>query len=221
MHVLILNKKENIITLYSYKELAPGLLCIAMELAVNDLSAHIKANRNKRLSLFCIQSIATQALSGLEYLHEKDITHRDIKPRNILVTNWDQVTDTLKIKLADFGLSSDKSAPRTVCGTEGFRAPEVQYGKIREDGKLVYSYSTAVDIWALGKLLHNLLCKCDEHFGDTDRRSQATAPAFDLITKMMQFNYRLRPAAAQCPSLLGCGRKPPPTSQLPGKKHDF
>lgn len=70
MHVLIL-VKDHIITLYSYRMTLPGQLCITMELAVNDLSAHIAAKQNKCLSLDCIQSIATQALLALDYLHGK------------------------------------------------------------------------------------------------------------------------------------------------------
>ncbi len=165
--------------------LESGQLCITMELAVNDLSAHINAKQNKRLSLDCIQSIARQALSGLDYLHGNDVTHRDLKLSNILVTKWDQITDTLKIKLADFGLASKESEPRTKCGTMGFRAPEVENGELRKDGKLVYASTTAVDIWAMGKILHILT-------RGKGRRAQA------LITQMMELNPEKRPTAAQC-----------------------
>lgn len=126
-----------------------------MELAVNDLSAHIKAKQNG-LTPHCIRPIARQALSGLDYLHSKNVTHRDLKPNNILGTKWDQITDTLKIKLADFGLSSMDSEPRTGCGTASYRAPEVENGQVGEDGKLAYPYTMAVDIWAMGKYCSNL-----------------------------------------------------------------
>lgn len=153
MEVLLNLNKDHIITLYSYMERAPGQLYITMELAVNDLSAHIEAKQYKCLSLDCIRSIARQALSGLDYLHGKTVTHRDIKPSNILVTKWDQITDTLEIKLGDFGLSSKESEPRTVCGTEGYFPPEIEYGKTGANGKLVYAHTTAVDICSMGKIL--------------------------------------------------------------------
>lgn len=178
--------------------LSSGFLCITMELAVNDLSAHIKAKQNGRLTLHCIRSLARQALSGLSYLHSKNVTHRDLKPSNILVTKWDQITDTLEIKLADFGLSSMDSEPRTNCGTTGYRAPEVEDGEVGEDGKLAYPYTMAVDIWAMGKILLELVANCDMNVGGKGRRSQAIAPALRLITQMMESNPDKRPTAALC-----------------------
>ena len=216
MHLLIL-KKDHIITLYSYSMILPGQLCITMELALNDLSAHIKAKENGCLTLHSIRSIALQALSGLEYLHGKNVTHRDLKPSNILVTKWDQITDTFEIKLADFGLSSKESEPRTRCGTQGFRAPEVEYGKIGKDGKLSYAYTTAVDIWAMGKLLHNLLGDWKQ-LGGKGRRSQAIAPALRLITQMMDPKPDNRPTAAQCLQSHWLRQKEPVSKPLARKR---
>lgn len=198
MDVLLNLKKNNIITLYSYKETGPGKLCIVIELAVNDLSAHIKATQNQYLSLDCIRSIARQALSGLNYLHGKTVTHRDLKPSNTLVTKWDQITDTLEIKLADFGLASKESEPHTKCGTKGYLAPEVKYGKIGTNGKLLNPYTTAVDIWGMGKILRELVLDRDEHLGGEGHRSRATAPALRLTRQTMSFNPDQRPTAAQC-----------------------
>ncbi len=87
-------------------------------------------------------------LRGLEYLHFQRVVHRDIKPANILVS------DSGEAKLADFGVAAvlpeGATSLRDVQGTPAFMAPEL-FGDIEEyDG-------FAVDIWALGATLFNLV----------------------------------------------------------------
>ncbi|KAL9126383.1 MAG: hypothetical protein Q9217_004560 [Psora testacea] len=103
-------------------------ICIKMELAANDLRKHLdarKENRRRPLSIRCICSVGRQALLAIEYLHGQGVTHRDLKPENILVTGWDPKTDIPIIKLADFGLASLELTHGTICGTQGWLAPEI------------------------------------------------------------------------------------------------
>ena len=84
-----------------------------------------------------------QILDGLDYLHDRDVIHRDIKCGNILVTKDGSV------KLADFGIAmklGDPSAPAV--GSPYWMAPEV----IEMKGS-----SSACDIWALGCTIIELL----------------------------------------------------------------
>ncbi|XP_052180046.1 mitogen-activated protein kinase kinase kinase 1-like isoform X2 [Diospyros lotus] len=80
-----------------------------------------------------------QILNGLNYLHCKNVVHRDIKCANILVDASGSV------KLADFGLAkATKLNDVTSCkGTAFWMAPEVVNGKNR-------GYGLAADIWSLG-----------------------------------------------------------------------
>jgi len=62
-------------------------------------------------------------LSGLEYLHENKIMHRDIKIDNLQIRFGE-------IVILDFGLAAnvyDKNIIYKQCGTTGFVAPEVIY----------------------------------------------------------------------------------------------
>lgn len=82
-------------------------------------------------------------LNGLEFLHSKQIIHRDVKPANILMQN-----DTPR--LADFGISRAlmvTSVSSKIVGTEAYMAPESFEG-VR---------SAQTDIWSVGVVLYKLL----------------------------------------------------------------
>lgn len=85
-------------------------------------------------------------LLGLEYLHQKDIIHRDLKLENILIGNDNT------IKLCDFGWCSEPGDlnRRIVCGTYEYMAPEV----VRQE-----FYDCKIDIWSLGVIAFELVHK--------------------------------------------------------------
>ncbi|BBG96100.1 Disease resistance protein TIR-NBS-LRR class family [Prunus dulcis] len=78
-------------------------------------------------------------LSGLTYLHDRNVIHRDIKCANILVDASGSV------KLADFGLAKATkfNDVKSCKGTAYWMAPEVVNQKNR-------GYGLAADIWSLG-----------------------------------------------------------------------
>ena len=83
---------------------------------------------------------------ALQYLHERDIVHRDIKAENILINRHRQV------KLIDFGFSlrcRKNATIDTFCGTPTYMAPEI-VSKI--DHCPVYT-----DMWSLGILFYVML----------------------------------------------------------------
>lgn len=122
-----------------------------------DLMYHIQ-NRVFRLS--DTKFYAAQILIALEYLHARGVLYRDLKLDNILLTNKGY------IKLADYGLSKCDMGPesrtRTFCGTPEFMAPELL---------LDLPYGLAVDFWAFGVLLYQMLESRSPFYGSNEKET--------------------------------------------------
>lgn len=113
---------------------------IAMEYcggrSLDAIYKRVKA-RGGRIGEKVLGKIAEGVLSGLSYLHERRIIHRDIKPQNILLDTEGQV------KLCDFGVSGEvvDSLATTFTGTSYYMAPERIQGQ---------PYTVTSDVWSLG-----------------------------------------------------------------------
>lgn len=98
--------------------------------------------------------IATQVLSAVSYMHSINISHRDIKPDNILIAQDEPVI----VKVSDFGLAKiaqSGSHLKTFCGTLAYLAPEVLAHK--QDPRIRKNYSDKVDIWSIGCMVYVIL----------------------------------------------------------------
>lgn len=92
-----------------------------------------------------------QICHAIKYLHDRKVTHRDLKPDNILLATKD---DETLVKVSDFGLSKlvqNNSVMRTLCGTPLYVAPEVLLTNGRGE------YTQKVDVWSLGVVLFTCL----------------------------------------------------------------
>jgi len=152
--------------------------------------------------------LALDVLSALSYLHSRGITHRDLKPQNLL-------RDSLGIiKIADFGISKRfRSAPKranftkmgmrramkTMTGTVGYWAPEVVSS---------VAYDERCDLWSLGVIIYFALAgklpfppNDDNELGVPTEPVEVTFPvtlpsdAEEFLRAMLTFDFQQRPTS--------------------------
>ncbi|RYP70378.1 hypothetical protein DL771_005499 [Monosporascus sp. 5C6A] len=103
------------------------------------------------------QFYAAEVCLALKYFHENGVIYRDLKLDNILLTLDGH------IKIADYGLCKEDmwygSTTSTFCGTPEFMAPEILLDK---------KYGRAVDWWAFGVLIYQMLLQQSPFRGEDE-----------------------------------------------------
>ena len=77
---------------------------------------------NNRFSDREASQLVKSILEGIAYIHDQNISHRDLKPQNILIND---INDMSSIKLIDFGLGAQQKTNDETCGTYLYMAPEI------------------------------------------------------------------------------------------------
>jgi serine/threonine-protein kinase len=112
--------------------------------------------RERKLPLDTALQLAQEIAEALEYAHAKGVTHRDIKPGNILITQSGHA------KIADFGIAKLNLAhftvPGRVLGTPAYMAPEQLSGE-GADGRS--------DLFSLGVILYVMVSGHSPFHGDS------------------------------------------------------
>ena len=116
--------------------------------------------------------IFKQIFSAFDYIHKKNIFHRDIKLENILLTK------NYEIKIIDFGFglyNPRNYLQKFFCGTPNYMAPEIIMKKEYDCQK--------ADMWSLGILLYKLFC-ADFPFKGKDEK--------DLYRHIIKGKYKIK-----------------------------
>lgn len=108
-----------------------------------------------------VRQILNDMRNALQFLHSNKITHRDVKPENIVIHLLDNTANIdngmqgkkkVIYKLIDLGYAKEIDS-NSVCasfvGTLQYLAPEIFYSK---------TYSNSVDFWSFGLLAFEVIC---------------------------------------------------------------
>lgn len=114
------------------------------------------------------EEVFVQALRALNYLHQKDLIHCDLKPGNIFVEKG-------KVILIDFGLAGYFG--EFIVGTPTYLAPEIFKGK---------HHTVASDLYAMGVIFYNCLTRTQPFSGKDlqevyDRHRTLTPPLLNEL----------------------------------------
>merc|ERR1740128_299442 len=135
-----------------------------------------------------------QLVNGVQYIHQQNIIHRDLKLGNLFLTG------SMEVKIGDFGLATRLGHEKkgTICGTPNYISPEV----LNKEG-----HGFAADVWALGCVMYALLVGQPPFETSTLKETYTriaenvytvpetvSAPANSLIRRLLHHNPRSRPA---------------------------
>lgn len=169
------------------------------------------------------REIARQIMEAILYVHSKGISHRDLKPDNIMIAQDDPVV----VKITDFGLAKSQeqeSRMKTFCGTLAYLAPEVISNKKKQsnnrkrylgNGRITEDlYSNKVDMWSIGCLLFVIMTAHLPFSGSTQdilfkhitngdyhekllKSMDISIEGCDFISRLLEVDVALRLNAAQ------------------------
>jgi len=146
-----------------------------------------------------------QICRGVQYLHNHNIVHLDLKPENVVCTERENAT----VKIIDFGTAMELEPGeqiKSLVGTPEFVAPEV----------VSYDFiSTGTDMWSLGVICYILLSGYSPFMGDNDTETynnisnvqfdfdleefdSISENAQDFISCLLKKSPRTRLSADQC-----------------------
>ena len=181
---------RHIVPVFDRGETEDGAYYIAMEyVAGGDLGDLLKSEG--RLSPRRSLEIALQVAEALQTAHERGVIHRDIKPRNVLITRSGHA------KVADFGIAraveaTTISRPGDILGSVKYMSPEQAAGRPVGPDSDLYSLGVVLYEMLTGKVPFEVLVPEDvsaEHAKGPPRRPSEANPevpkALDTVVTVL------------------------------------
>ena len=100
----------------------------------------------------------TQLLSAVQYLHENQVLHLDIKPDNIMLTRINN-----DVKLIDLGFSHTDCYTDTSGHTELYCSPEQIDGSGTDERSDIYTIGRMIDLLPNRHIYRKIIARCTKH----------------------------------------------------------
>lgn len=172
---LIANEKRHpfLLNLHACFQTETRVYFVMEYISGGDLMLHIQRGQ---FGLKRAQFYAAEVCLALKYFHEHGVIYRDLKLDNILLTLDGH------IKIADYGLCKEDmwygTTTSTFCGTPEFMAPEVSHPSVHQTLPILTApscqilldkkYGRAVDWWAFGVLIYQMLLQQSPFRGEDE-----------------------------------------------------
>ncbi|XP_016648014.1 PREDICTED: serine/threonine-protein kinase STY46-like isoform X1 [Prunus mume] len=183
----------------------PPMLCIVTEFLSGGSMYDFVHKQTGALSLQSLLRVAIDVSRGMNYLHQNNIIHRDLKAANLLMD------DNGVVKVADFGIArvqAQSGVMTAETGTYRWMAPEVIEHKPYDHKADVFSFG--VVLWELltGKLPYENLTPLQAAVGVVQKGLRPTIPShtnpmlMELMERCWQQEPSLRPEFSEIVKML-------------------
>lgn len=163
LHRLVSAKHPNIVTPRGYigkrSQGDSGLVMELMDASLHDYLEMVSKGSVPPLQELDMLDLMLEIGKGMQFLHENNLLHRDLKPKNVLlrfVTDTDLGCELLEVKIADFGLTKlceegrESTRHTAFQGTSCYMAPEIR-------GDSTLAYPEKIDVFSFGTTCFNIL----------------------------------------------------------------
>jgi serine/threonine-protein kinase len=136
---------QNIVPVFDFGRIGDDVFLAMEHIDGRDLGSSLARERGRGMPAVVAAFVASECCEALDHAHRRrgetspdGVVHRDVTPRNILLS-W-----AGEVKLADFGIAAVGGASGETIGTPGYMAPEQALGE---------PLDARADLYALGMVL--------------------------------------------------------------------
>merc|ERR1719163_1789705 len=154
MEIEVLKKLDHphIVKIFEYAEEGDTLYLIMEMLPGGDM-IQLLEKKGAGLDEAFVAKAMRHLIAPLEYCHDMNILHRDVKPDNMMLTAKPGFWGSPDIKVIDFGLAKACEAAKTttddaISGTLAYMSPELITKQ---------PFGAATDLWSVGVLCYKML----------------------------------------------------------------